>query len=94
MKNVTERQLKKCIFLRLEEYRDIIQKLFGPEVTIEWTVEGLDVHTPTDALPTGEIHEGLERYFDVRLVTSIHSDHCEEEPGVWITYKDNKITNN
>lgn len=93
MKNVKEIQLKKCIFLCLEEFRDIIQELFSPEVAVEWTVEGLDIRTPTDALPLEDIFEKLEEYFDVKSVTSFHSDHCEEEVGVWIVYKE-KNTNN
>lgn len=43
--------------------------------------------TSDDSLDTNILHAKLTGYFDVKEITSIHSDDCDCI-GVWITYKD------
>jgi hypothetical protein len=87
MKNVRPTQLKKCIFLTLDEFKDIILDAFEKTI-VEWTLEGLDIYDNTDCIPYEKICDVLAQHFDVKEVTTFHSDHCEDNPGVWVCYKD------
>lgn len=87
MKNVRESQLKKCIFLDIEEFESIIQNVFGNGVTVDSTLEGLDIYDEFDNIEFGNICMSLAEYFDVKEVTSFHIDDCDYV-GVWIAYKD------
>ena len=85
-KNTRLNQLKNCIFLELGEFENIVYAAIEG-VTVEYTLEGLDIYTDEDCVSFEEIKNLLTKHFEVE-VTSFHSDHCEDNPGVWICYKD------
>lgn len=94
MKNVQEWQLKKCIFMSSDEYDKIVKLLFGSHIEVEFSCDGMWVGNPNaDVLDEvceislDELFEKLAEYFDVKQVTSVHMDDCDEI-GVWICYKD------
>ena len=90
MKNVKENQLKKCIFMGTDEFDTIIKKLFGKTTEVEFTLEGMWIGEPNDdccEIPFEDISEKLAEYFDVKNITSVHMDDCDEI-GVWICYKE------
>lgn len=87
MKNVTQKQLKCTIFMCYEEFKDLVKKLCGNEAYVGIDSYGLDF-----AGPEGDSHaviEALSEYYDIHI-TSIHADDCEEQPGVWICFKEKK----
>lgn len=88
MKNVRENQLKKCIFLTLEEFDETIKEIFGPEASTLYQYEGIFIDSGNDDVEydNDEILTRLSDYFDVN-VTSFHSDNCEYV-GVWVCYKE------
>ena len=90
MKNVKESQLKRCIFMVLDEYSELILNLTDGLLEVEHEVDGLyHDHTEkadnTDTYWNEDLLVTLSKHFDVE-VTSVHSDCCEM-PGVWICYK-------
>lgn len=89
MKNVGENQLKKCIFMPLEEFEELINTLTNglKEVKFEFSVyiTDSDKADEEDIYWKEDIHKTLSNYFDVE-VTSFHSDDCDY-PCVWICYK-------
>lgn len=89
MKNVRETQLKKCIFMTLEEFEELINTLTNglKEVKFEFSVYITDSNKADDEETywQEDICVTLSKYFDVE-VTSFHSDDCEY-PCVWICYK-------
>lgn len=87
MINVKPNQLKKCIYLTLDEFKDIILDAFEMAI-VERTSEGLDIYDNTNCVPYEKICDVLAQHFDVKEVTSFHSDHCKNNPGVWVCYKD------
>lgn len=87
MKNVNERQIKKCIFKELDEFKQDVAAFFGDDTTVEYYGDGILIEANEEALYTEEIHAGLAKYYDVKEVTSVHTDDCEIV-GVWIVYKD------
>jgi hypothetical protein len=87
MKNVRENQFKKCIFLDIDEFSEIIKGIFGRNTIVEYTLEGLSIYNEIDCLPNSEICEALANYFDVFEVTSFHADDCDYI-GVWVVYKE------
>ena len=90
MKNVRESQLKKCIFVELEAFTDIIEEITDGLLTVEYEDGVYMTHSQkaadTDTWWNEDILETLSKYFDVK-VTSFHSDSCEYV-GVWICYKE------
>lgn len=87
MKNVRESQLKKCIFVEADDFTQIIKEILGDDVSVDYTLEGLDIHTDEDGIYQEELCAALQKYFDVKSVTSVHTDHFDYI-GVWITYRD------
>lgn len=89
MKNVRENQLKNCIFMELDVFTSIIEKITDGLLTIEYEDGVYMTHSQkaadTDTWWNEDILKTLSRYFDVE-VTSFHSDSCEYV-GVWICYK-------
>lgn len=91
MKNVRESQLKKCIFMELDEFTNLIEEITDGLQTVEYedgiymtsTQKAEDINTWWNE----DILETLSKYFNVE-VTSFHSDNCEYI-GVWICYKEN-----
>lgn len=90
MKNIRENQLKKCIFMELEDFTSLVEKLTDRLQTVEYEDGIYLTHTDkaeeTDTYWNEDILETFSKYFDVD-VTSFHSDNCEYV-GVWICYKD------
>lgn len=90
MKNVRENQLKKCIFMELDEYKDLIDRVTDGLKAVEYEFGLFYMYTDKaeneNTYWNEDIEETLSRYFDV-TVTSIHADDYEEYVGVWIVYK-------
>ena len=90
MKNIKDYQLKKCIFMELDVFTRIIEKITDGLLTVEYENGVYITHSQkaanTDTWRNEDILKTLSRYFDVN-VTSFHSDSCECV-GVWICYKD------
>ena len=95
MKNVTPHQIKKCIFVELEKFKEDTSKALGEDVVVSVDYEGIyferkdDINSEYDEcyLNFEEVIRKLESYYDV-TISSIHIDDCEIT-GVWICYKDN-----
>jgi hypothetical protein len=91
MKNVKDSQLKKCIFMELDGFTNIIEKITDGLLTVEYEDGVYMTHSQkaadTDTWWNEDILKTLSRYFGVE-VTSFHSDSCEYI-GVWICYKEN-----
>lgn len=85
MKNVRKNQLKKCIFVELEEFEEVVKEAVGNDVEVECD-EGLYFETDEDIVSTEKVLEGLSEYYDVE-VTSVHADDCDVI-GIWVCYKD------
>ena len=89
MKNVRENQLKKCIFMELDEFKDLINKVTDGLKEVDYEF-GL-FYMCTDKAETintywnEDIEVTLSRHFDV-TITSIHADDWDDT-GVWIVYK-------
>lgn len=90
MKNVRENQLKKCIFMELDEFTNLIEEITDGLQTVEYEdgiyMTATQKAEDTDTWWNEDILESLSKYFDVE-VTSFHSDSCEYV-GVWICYKE------
>lgn len=91
MKNVENYQLKKCIFMELGDYKELIDKLTGGLKSVEYECDGIYYEDTEKAEETETywneyITETLSKYFDV-TITSVHADDCEYL-GVWICYKE------
>ena len=90
MKNIKDNQLKKCIFMTFDEFKNLIEDVTDGLSTVEYECGGIFLsHTEkaeeTDTYWNESITETLSRYFDVE-VTSFHSDDCDVI-GVWICYR-------
>lgn len=90
MKNVQKNQLKKCIMMLFDDFKDLIEELTDGlatanseyEIYISETPKAVDSNTYWDK----EIIDTLSEYFDV-TVTSFHSDNFTPA-CVWICYKE------
>ena len=90
MKNVKENQLKKCIFMELDEFSKLILNLTDGLMEVEYEIDGIYYDSTekadnTDTYWDEDLLVTLSKYFDVE-VTSTHSDDCDIV-GVWIVYK-------
>jgi hypothetical protein len=87
--NVRENELKKCIFITLDDFEELIDTLTNglKEVNFEFSVyiTDSDKADDEDTYWEEDILETLSKYFGVE-VTSYHSDDCDC-PCVWICYK-------
>lgn len=86
MKNVTESMLKTSIFMSSDDFTRLVTHLF-PGVQVNYTLDGISYYYEEDILDINILHAKLAGYFDVKEITSVHSDNCDYI-GVWITYKD------
>ena len=91
MKNVENYQLKKCIFMELDDYKELINKITDGLKSVEYEYDGIyyedtEKAEETETYWNEDITETLSKYFDV-TVTSVHADDCEYL-GVWICYKE------
>ena len=87
MKNVRKNQLKKCIFLTIDEFEEVVREFFGDDTRVEAGWDGIILEANEDPLCTEEVLAGLAKHFGVSEVTSYHIDDCEVV-GVWIVYKE------
>lgn len=85
MKNIRTSQLKRAIFLDIDEFEGILTGLFGCSIHCEYGYDGISYGE--DAEEEEKVRTELAKYFDVKLITSIHIDDCEYI-GVWIIYQD------
>lgn len=89
MKNVTESQLKKAIFMEFIDFNELVLSLTDGLHQAEFEF-GL-FYSPTDKAEEeenyfkGDIDTLLSEYFDVN-VTSVHADD-KDITGIWIVYK-------
>lgn len=96
MKNVRENQLKKCIFMELDEYKNLINKVTDglKEVDCEFGLFYMSTEKAdeTNTYWNEDIEVTLSKHFDV-TVTNIHADDCDipaddcDDVGVWICYR-------
>lgn len=90
MKNVRKNQLKKCIFMELDKFTSLVERLTDGLQTVEYE-DGIylistDKADETDTYWNEGMTETLSKYFGVE-VTSFHSDSCDYV-DVWICYMD------
>ena len=91
MRNTENYSLKKCIFMTLDEFDDLILELTKGLMCVEYEPDGF-FYSDTEKTEEigirwdGDIEETLSKYFDV-TVTSVHADDCDE-PGIWVCYKE------
>lgn len=79
MKNVKKHQLCAAIVKSFDEYVDDIHEALGDDSV----VVNMDGSVPVSDLLLFEI---LAKYYDVKEITSIHSDSSEYN-AIWIAYK-------
>ena len=85
---------KNCIALTVDEFREVVAKLYEKPVCVDFDADGLYIGFTDDEgtdLPVEDLHRRLAEKFDVEEVTSVHIDDFEP-PLVWIVYKDSRIT--
>ena len=90
MKNLKPSNLKTCIFIEEEIFRDIFASIFE-----EYNADNNEIDVEIDvtegiyfcAIDNETVYKKLAEYFDIEEITSIHIDQCEEHIGVWICYK-------
>lgn len=90
MKNVKACQLKKCIFLTVEEYEEVLSQIFETRVTVHADLDGIWYDADkndTDVNCDDNLHVLLADHFCVSEVTSVHADDCDYV-GIWICYKE------
>lgn len=90
MKNVRVSQVKKCIFMELEEFEEVVNEVTGGLKKVSYECDGIffedtDKAEETEEFWNEEMTDTLSRYYDVE-VTSIHADDCEIV-GIWICYR-------
>lgn len=86
MKNVTQSMLKPSIFMPSDDFTKLVTDLF-PGVQINYDLDGINYEYEDNSFDTNTLPTKLAEYFDVKEITSIHSDNYDCI-GVWITYKD------
>lgn len=90
MKNVLENQLRQCILMSFDEFKDLVEELTNGlatahdkfEIYISETSKAIKSKTYWDK----EMVDTLSEYFGV-TVTSFHSDNFTPS-GVWICFKE------
>lgn len=89
MKNVHERQLKKCILIPFDEFKDMIEEITDGLLTVKDEFE-ISISETSKAVESNtyweeDIIDTLSEYFNV-TVKSFHSDNYIPT-GVWICYE-------
>lgn len=85
---------KNCIALTVDEFREVVAKLYEKPVCVDYDADGLYIGFTDDEgtdLPVEDLHRRLAEKFDVEEVTSVHIDDFEP-PLIWIVYKDSRVT--
>ena len=87
MKNVRPNQLKKCIFVDVEELQAILSAIYEEDIIVHISLDGMWYEGETDLdIGDDDVCQELSKYYDVN-VTSIHIDDCDYV-GVWVVYKE------
>lgn len=87
MKNVRSEEKKTCIFLTVEDFELLLDKLFSGNVSAYYEMDGIGYEREDDEPIVLEmIYDRIAWYYDVGEVTSIHIDDSSPY-GVWICYK-------
>lgn len=89
MKNITNAQLKKTVYLCADEFEDIVNSIY-PSTKVHFCNDGI-WYSREDNLPEFEddaLFEALATYFGVDTVASIHIDDCDYV-GVWVVIEEN-----
>lgn len=90
MQNVTPDMLKTCITMEPHKYENLLKQLFGEELCIEFSMDGIWVgydNEENNVCEEPEIYEKLAEYFGVNRITDIHIDDKSDNYLVWIAYK-------
>ena len=84
VKHVRPTQMRSAFIFETDHFTNILKKLFGTTIAVEYALDGITVTTDDDIIEDEEIVEKLSEFFDV-VVTSFHQDDCEC-PLVWVIY--------
>lgn len=81
--------LRSCLRLTADEFIEICQELYGPQVVVHFDMDGLWIDKETgrdDAWSVGDdkLNEDLSEFFDLNIM-SVHLDD-ENNTNVWINY--------
>lgn len=87
MTNIHDSSIVTAIVLPHFKFEEILHTIFGVDIQMEISLDGIWIGFPGSELSQEELFEGLAKYFDVEEVTSVHADDCEYPIGVWIAYK-------
>lgn len=90
MKNVTNNQIMNCIYMELDQFKELVSNLTNGVAQVDYNSEDGLIITQVAHLKYEQflyfIHTLLSDHFGVN-VTSFHADGAEHI-GVWICYKD------
>jgi hypothetical protein len=98
MRNVRPNQLRKCIFLGIEELQSILSAVYENDICVDPTPDGLWYETKDGwelNIDDNAICEALSEYYDIDVL-SIHIDdesydfNGSSSCGVWISYKEER----
>ena len=100
MKNVRPNQLKKCIYLYFEDFKEILHEIFGNSISVDYCESSCDGgyisvyydNEDTSEVSFDDLSAALANYFDVARIESIHVDYAEYI-GVWIVYAEKNAGN-
>lgn len=76
-----------CRFFTADEFRNLLESLYGVPVYIDLDYEGICIAVGEDECCPADLHEKLANTLGVNEVTSIHIDDYIP-PGVWIAVKE------
>lgn len=89
MKNIKDYQMKKCIFVKYDEFTRLVNTLIDDKIQVQFDNEswtGLTYSGEKDYYDNEKIWEVLSEHFGVE-VTSVHYDSYAPV-GFWIVYED------
>lgn len=95
MKNVTKYNLKNCIFKTEEEMLEDLKEMFLQDIKISCVLDGIYIEKiitqsedemEVESITREELFDKLAEYYDVKEITSIHTDNSEYL-SFWICYK-------
>jgi hypothetical protein len=90
MKNIKNYKLKKCIYMSVNDFSDLIYKITDGLTQIEYENGIYLTHSKKakekDEYWNEDIKNTLSKYFDIEII-SYHVDFMDSV-GVWICYKD------
>lgn len=71
----------------MESHSIFIEQISKLSIKIYCKLDGISYDYEENILDINILHAKLAGYFDVKEITSVHSDNCDYI-GVWIIYKD------